>query len=332
MSPTKHNLRLLSLLLVAQVGLALVLNLEAHRYSSFQSDTPLLALDAGKVDSLLIEDGEGNKAQLRKQGSHWVLPQAENFPASPGRVDALLAQLAGLKTSWPVASTSDAAERFKVADDSFERRLTLRHGDTVLPSLYVGTSPTFRKVNARVDGKDDIYSVGLESFQMPAKVDAWEDKSLLTLNADDITRIELPGVTLQRTGDTLQVAQLGAGEQTATAESTALLQRIANLTYTASNGRAAEQIGDDKQQAVFEFSLALKSGDKRDYRFSQSPGAKDYLLKVSGQPWSFRVAAYTLDGIKSDARSKLVKAAGGETQKEALKPSAAQPKQPKGSS
>ena len=59
-----------SLLLVAQVGLALLINLEAHRYSSFQSDTPLLALDAGKVDSLLIEDGEGNKAQLRKQGIH----------------------------------------------------------------------------------------------------------------------------------------------------------------------------------------------------------------------------------------------------------------------
>jgi len=321
MTPNKRALKLLSVLLLAQVGLAVGLNLHADRYSSFPSDTPLLALDPGRVDGLLIEDGDGHQVQLLKQGGGWVLPQAGSFPASAGRVDALVGQLAALKTSWPVASTPSAAERFKVADDSFDRRLTLRHGDTALVRLYIGTSPTFRKVNARVDGKDDIYSVGLESFEMPAKVDAWEDKTLLTLNAEDITRIELPGVTLQRAGDKLQVDQLGGGEQTAAAESRALLQRIANLTYTASNGKA-DQAVDDRPAVVFEFSLALKSGDKRDYRFTQSPGAKDYMLKVSGQPWSFRVAAYTLDSIRSDTRSKLV-AAPGAMQKDASKPDAA---------
>ena len=308
MTPSKQSLKWLSLLLFAQVGLAVGLNLEADRYNSGSgSDTPLLALDTGRVDRLLIEDGEGHKTQLLRQGDHWVLPQAENFPVTPGRVDALLASLAALKAGWPVASTSGAADRFKVADDSFERRLTLRHGDKVLARLYVGTSPTYRKENVRVDGKDDVYSVVLERVNMPAEVDAWEDKTLLTLNPDDIQRVELPDVTLVRNGDTLQVEKLGAGEQTATDESKALLQRIANLTYTASAGKP-QQTGDDKASPVFELSLALKSGNKRDYRFTQPAGAKDYLLEVSGQPWRFRVSSYTLGSIKSDSRSKLVTA------------------------
>ncbi|MFZ0469498.1 MAG: DUF4340 domain-containing protein [Thiogranum sp.] len=308
MTPSKQSLKWLSLLLFAQVGLAVGLNLEADRYNSGSaSDTPLLALGTGRVDRLLIEDGDGHKTQLLRQGDHWVLPQAENFPATPGRVDALLASLAALKAGWPVASTSGAAERFKVAGDSFERRLTLRHGDKVLARLYVGTSPTYRKENVRVDGKDDVYSVVLERVNMPAEVDAWEDKSLLTLNPDDIKRVELPDVTLVRNGDALQIEKLGAGEQTATDESKALLQRIANLTYTASAGKP-QQTGDDKARPVFEVSLALKSGDKRDYRFTQPAGAKDYLLEVSGQPWRFRVSSYTLGSIKSDSRSKLVTA------------------------
>jgi len=308
MTPSKKSLKWLSLLLFVQVGLAVGLNLEADRYnSSSASDAPLLALDTGRVDRLLIEDSDGHKTQLLRQGDHWVLPQADNFPVTPGRVDALLASLTALKAGWPVASTSGAAERFKVADDSFERRLTLRHGDKVLARLYVGTSPTYRKENVRVDGKDDIYSVVLERANMPAEADAWEDKTLLTLNPDDIKRVELPDVTLVRNGDALQVEKLGAGEQTATDESKALLQRIANLTYTASAGKP-QQTGDDKAGPVFEFSLALKSGDKRDYRFTQPAGAKDYLLEVSGQPWRFRVSSYTLGSIKSDSRSKLVTA------------------------
>ena len=107
MTPSKQSLKWLSLLLFAQVGLAVGLNLEADRYNSGSgSDTPLLALDTGRVDRLLIEDGEGHKAQLLRQGDHWVLPQAENFPVTPGRVDALLASLAALKAGWPVAGTA----------------------------------------------------------------------------------------------------------------------------------------------------------------------------------------------------------------------------------
>jgi hypothetical protein len=294
-------------LLLVQAGLAVGINLRADHYSGFKSDTPLLALASQPVDGVLIEDGDGNQVQLVKQGARWVLPQADGFPADDGRVNGLLTQLEALKTSWPVASTSSAAERFKVGDDNFERRLTLRHGDAVLARLYVGSSPAYRKVNARVDGEDNIYTVALETFAVPAKVDDWEDKSLLTLKAADINRVELPGVSLQRVGDGLEVEQLGVGEQTAGAESAALLQRIANLAYTASAGKS-DQAGSAKSDAVFEFSLTLNADAKRDYRFTQVPGAKDYLLKSSDQPWVFRVAPYTLDNIRSATRSRLVRA------------------------
>jgi hypothetical protein len=322
MKISRNSLKLLGVLLVAQLGLAVGLNLQADRYNgSFKSDTPLLSLGSRPVDNLLIEDGDGNRVELTRKGGRWVLPQAQNFPVTKGRVDALLKRLAALKISWPVASTSGAAERFKVADDSFRERLTLRQGDAVLARLYVGTSPTYRKANVRVDGEDDIYSVELQPVDMPAEISAWEDKSLLTLNTDDITRVELPGVTLEQKGDSVQVDDLGDGEQTASAESKALINRIANLRYTASAGKVAENGGEQDKKA-FDFSLTLKSGEKREYRFTPSADGKDYLLKVSGQPWRFRVSKYTFNSIKSDGRSKLVTASpaasgDGTTSKEA---------------
>jgi hypothetical protein len=313
MTPGKRTLQVLSLLLVAQVGLAVAFNMEANRYGSFHSDTPVLAFDIGTVDGLVIEDDGGHTVQLLKRDGHWILPQADNFPAAAGRVDALLMRLAALKVTWPVASTSSAAKRLKVAEHDFERHLTLRHGDKILAGLYTGTSPGFRKVNARADGEDEIYSVGLESLEMPAEPAAWEDRQLLTLKAEDITRVELPGVVLQREGDELQVAPLGNGELTAATESRTLLQRIANLTYSASAGKSGSAAADNKA-ADFEFSLTRKSGERRDYHFTRSSGGSDYVLTVSDQPWSFRVPAATLDGIRSETRSKLVTAPGAAQQ------------------
>ena len=308
MNISANSLKLLGVLLVAQVGLAVGLNLQADRHSgSFKSDTPLLGLGARPVDNLVIEDGDGNRVELSRKGDRWVLPQAQNFPVTKGRVDALLTRLAALRIGWPVASTSGAAERFKVAGDSFRERLTLRHGDAVLARLYVGTSPMYRKANVRVDGEDDIYSVELQPVDMPAETSAWEDKSLLALNTNDITRVDLPGVTLEKKGDSLQVDDLGDGEQTAGTETKALINRIANLRYTASAGKVAQNGGDQKKKA-FDFSLTLNSGEQRQYRFTPSEDGKDYLLEISGQPWRFRVSKYTFNSIKSDGRSKLVTA------------------------
>jgi hypothetical protein len=148
---------------------------------------------------------------------------------------------------------------------------------------------------------------------MPAEPAAWEDRQLLTLKAEDITRVELPGVVLQREGDELQVAPLGNGELTAATESRTLLQRIANLTYSASAGKSGSAAADNKA-ADFEFSLTRKSGERRDYHFTRSSGGSDYVLTVSDQPWSFRVPAATLDGIRSETRSKLVTAPGAAQQ------------------
>jgi hypothetical protein len=305
-----NSLKLLSLLLVAQVGLAVGLNVESHRYNgSFTSNKPLLGLNRpAQVDKVTLEDGDGHKVLFQKRADRWVLADEAGFPVTRGRVESLVKRLAELRIGWPVASTSGAAQRFKVADDGFKERVTLSHGDKVLARLYVGTSPTYRKSNVRVDGEDDIYSAELQTVDMPARADVWEDKALLTLNADDITRIDLPGVTLDHNGEGVKVEKLGAGEKTAPVESKALLNRIASLRYTASAGRM-NRADADKLPAAFEFSVKLKSGATRDYRFTQAAGAKDYLLDVSGQPWRFRVSANTLNSIKADGRSKLVTAA-----------------------
>ena len=306
MNPSASRLTGLAILLVLQLGLALGLGLTQGHSGAFQSDTPLLAFNSAEVDQLLISDGDGKQVELRKQGDHWVLPKAENFPVSHDRVINLLGKLAALKTPWPVATTASAAARFKVADDQFNRRVTLRAGDRVLAQLYFGTSPGYRKVNARVDGQDKIYSVNFGVFEVPAKTSAWEDKTLLSLNSADIEQLALPEVTLVRKDDKFEVDPLNDGEQTAASETQTLVQRVAALTYTASAGKTAPAKAD-KEKPVFEFSVKLKSGETRQYRFLPTDKADAYLLNVSTQPWWFRVSRYTLDNLKGETRGKLVK-------------------------
>ncbi len=308
MNPSPRRLILLAVLLVVQLGLALGLDLAAEHQASLQSDKTLLAFDIDNVDRLLIRDADGKQVELRKQGDHWVLPGAGDFPVGKDRVPGLLRDLAALKAPWPLATTEAAATRFKVAGDHFNRSLTLKQGDRVITRLYLGTSPGYRKVNARVDGQNAIYSIVFGIYRVPAQADAWEDKTLLQVNPDDIAQLRLPDVTLKRHGDKLEVDALAADEHTIVSESRSLLQRVAAIDYQGAGKSAPPQA--DSAKPVFEFSLKLKSGEERRYRFLPAgKDSQDFWLKVSTQPWWFRVSRYTLDNIRNETRSKLVEKA-----------------------
>ena len=87
----KKWIPVLSLLLVAQLGLALAVSLGGEKYGAFQAEEPLLAFDKDAVDSIRIEDGK-QSVQLEKKDAHWLLPDKKGFPASNDQVEALLAK------------------------------------------------------------------------------------------------------------------------------------------------------------------------------------------------------------------------------------------------
>lgn len=302
----KKWITILSALLILQIVLAVSLNLAREDYRAFDPQEKLLSFDAGTVDGIQI-DGEGEEGLvLKKRDGLWQLPALSGFPADQGSVDRLLEKLAGLEKGWPVATTAGAARRFKVAEAAFERRLTLSQGGETRATLYVGTSPGFRKVHVRVPDQDDIHAVEFSAFEAGVKPGDWTDKAALAHKAADILRAELPGFTLQRQDGRLTVDGLREGEETVEDEAKRLLDGLSGLRIRAVLGTEAKPEYRQGEPAL-RYTLGLGSGEAQTYVFSKPEGGDHYVLKASHRDEFFSVDAWTVDRIEEVTRDTLVR-------------------------
>lgn len=302
----KKWIAILSVLLVAQLALALALNITGEDYDAYAPQGKLLAFDRQAADGLRIEDGQASVV-LRKHDGKWLLPESGDFPADQGAVERLLDELAGLQKGWPVATTAGAAKHFKLGTEGFERRLTVLAKDQILAELYVGTAPGFRKVHVRRAGEDAVYAVDFNAWEANAKADDWIDREILKLSEGDIERIELAGVVLQREGDALEVANLADGQETNAQEATTLLSRLAGLRIQSLLGSEPKPAyGQDAP--AFELKLTRTGGEVLSYRFSKPEEGDYYVLKRSDLEDYFAVPEITVKAIADAKRDRLVTA------------------------
>ncbi len=135
------------------------------------------------IDELHIGDEFDNEVLLQRSGDQWLLPTLESLPASSAKVSELLHKLTAPSGKWPVAASSAARQRFQVADYYYQKRLSLMSGGEKLGTIYLGTSPGFRKIHARNSEQDAIYSITLSPSEVPAVGEEWLDTRLLQVRA-----------------------------------------------------------------------------------------------------------------------------------------------------
>jgi len=310
----KRRIIVLSGVLAAQLVLAAALNLAGEEYRVFQAEEKLLSFNKQELVGLRIEDST-NSVVLKKQGGKWLLPVSGDFPASQRDVEQLLDKLATLEKGWPVARTRSAAQRFRVDEEQFERKLVLVADDDEQAILFVGSSPGFRKVYARPGDGNEIFAVDFNTWEADAEADDWIDKDILKLDENIVQRIEMPGLILQREDGKLQMADLGETEQTNGEESRALLGKLTGLRIQSLLGTEAKPAYRQAEPAL-EVKITRTDGEVLGYRFSKPEDAAYYVLKRSDLDHYFKVAENVVDPVKGTTREKLVQARTEESSSE----------------
>lgn len=296
----------LSSLLAAQLVLAMILGLTGEDYSTFQTEGKLLSFNKQEVSGLQIVDST-DSMKIEKREGKWLLPNSGHFPASQHKVEQLLDTLAALEKGWPVARTRGAAQRFAVDKEQFERKLVLVSDDESQTTLYVGSSPGFRKVYVRPGDKDEIFAVDFNIWEANAKIEDWIDTDILALDRSSVQRIEMPGIIMQRQDGTLQVMNLDENEQTNVDESSVLLGMLTGLRIQSLLGTEMKPEYRQDEPAL-EIRITTEGGEVFDYRFSKPLDASYYVLKRSDLDFYFEVAEYTINPVREATREKLVQA------------------------
>lgn len=326
-------IRYLTVLLAAQLGLAILLGVTGPDLEARTQDAPLIDLEGKTVEKLTIEGPEGEKTALAKGEKGWVLPDHWGFPADQDKVESLISRLKELKHGPPVAVTGGALKRFKVDDGAFERRITLVEGDDALHTVFLGTSPGMRRIHARSHEDDAVFSVPFSAYEAPAKAESWEDKAILKIPETEVETVRVHGLTLTREKAEAPAKEGKKGETAAPKKRSWLAAGLAedeafkpdgaeSLTREWSSVRIGRVLGPEANpdygldDPKLELTLVRKGGEEVFYRLAKHRKEDHYILKASTQDVHFRIPSYSGDALlKAAQKTALVDAPAPEKEK-----------------
>ncbi len=301
-----RSIKLLLLLLVLQAGLVAWVNLPGEDPGAFEADRTLLSLDVESVDTVTIEQMSAAPLRLARKDAGWTLPEMGDFPVSSAKIEQFTEKLLGARRSWPVGKTMVAARQFKVTPDQFERRVRLLRGTDVLGDVFLGSSPGFRKVHARLDGDQHTYAIDFNAFDAPVDADPWYDTEILKTAVEDIARIDLGVYALKADDGGFQVQGLRENEETDTEPVRQFVERVTGVDFKDvlfNDGKALFEAG----KPVLEYTIEMKEGSTIKHTVVSAEDGDDYILKSSAWPHYFKVDREGFDELRNTSRVQLVK-------------------------
>ena len=288
---------ILGALILAQIAL-LYYQLRTNSPLAQQSiQQSLLPIQNKAVEALSIEDADGTQVHLRKIDQQW---QTNNgFSAQQDKVTQLIEKILSLKTNLASAQTDAAAQRFQVAEDTFQRKLTIKTASSEAIKLFVGSGAGARRSHVRLGSEKAIYSLPIAEYELSASESDWQDLNCLRLATDSIKLVELDGLSLLKvaSNDAQSTEESDNGSETdkeatsapewigkdSSGEIAIHSDAVANAVRQLSQLRIeqAEHIAKEPLNERLYLSLQYEQG-RRDYRLLQSPDdTSQYWLKAS---------------------------------------------------
>ncbi|MEH6608129.1 MAG: DUF4340 domain-containing protein [Halioglobus sp.] len=284
---SRPTLTLLIILLV-QGAVTATLYWPDSMFTQLRKQAPLASFNPDFMDEIHVSDANNNEAIVVKVDGRWLVPELEGLPADTQMINKMLAALTAEPHGRPVADTIPARQRFQVAGYHYQRRLSVISNGEVTATIYLGTSPGFRKIHARNDSSDSIYSIPFNIFEAPAYESGWLQRSLLQSN--NIQDIRAPNYTLQLTDQGWRAAN-GIGPDYRELE--ALLLALGSLQ---ADGVAEEDDQRSLSQATPELVLEIEA-DGATQQLEFFTDGQQHFVYSSKYPLFFTISDYDFDRI-----------------------------------
>jgi len=299
---------LFSVLLAVQIGLVAWVHRTDDELATFSASRPFLEVDAADVDQVVIEGGAEGPLVMKREQGQWVLPGKGGFPVSSKKLDSFFEKLLTAKASWPVGRTRVAAKQLEVAENAFERKIRLFRDGEVLEELYIGSSPGFRKVHARLGDAPDTHVIDFNAFDAPTNPADWYERDLLQLSSAELARVDLGAFALKRREQGFELEGLTEDEQPESDKVDEVVKVVTNVSFLDELGANGPEIFENSE-LILEYTVTQKDGKTVKYTVVGPSEADHYVLKASTYPYYFKVAKKKFDDLRALDRGQLVLAA-----------------------
>ena len=298
---TNNKIKIFSVLLLFQCLLFFMTRGEKAG-KVFDKTKKLISVDFSSVDRFSLSTSEKENLSFVKESSGWSVPGHFNFPADEKKIQAFFSELKELKQSWPAGKTLISAKQFSVTADNHDKRIDFYKGEEVLGTLYIGSSPRFKKVHMRVEGESNTYVANFSSFEYQLKAESWLNRDLYKVSKESLKELNIGTLSIlagENKGE-FTLASLKVNEESVSLKLNQVLNNVVNPNFKSILANGSYKTG----KKVLSYSLSLNDGSKKTFNFfeAQKPessvekGAKSVgetdqqlVLKVSGLPYAFEV-------------------------------------------
>lgn len=287
----------LLILLAAQLLLLVWVFWPHAEQGSADARMALLNIQTASISKVVISDTE-TSIVLSKGSQGWHIPEYHNLPVDPAKLDRLIDVLPALPRGFVTAQTSGAKQRFEVAEDSFQRRVQYADDSATQAEIYLGTSPGFRKVHARVGGEDRVYGVEFNTFDLPASPSDWLDQTLLQI--EDVQAIQGLDYQVSWQDDSWQNKSAQHATQ---ADIDGLVNGLHSLRISGATDLATAKIL--RETVVPPTLVVTAAGASYEYRLYEIEEA--YYINRSDIPIYFTVSAFDYDRLNDVSAETLFK-------------------------
>lgn len=307
---SRGNQVLLGLLVVQVVVAAIVFWPRSAAVAGEEPFFPELEVD--QVARVTIVDDAGQEIVLANQTGDWVLPEAGDYACRPDKVSEFLDQLAALKTDRLVTQTASSHGRLQVAADAYARLVELEMTDGARHRLYLGSSPNYSVIHARLAEQDEVYLVsGLAASDASALASAWIDTSYLSLVQDDVVAVLLDNangtLSLKKQGEAWSLEGLASDETLNEAAVSSLVSRVTSVRMLAPLGtELLDEYGIATPSAVIVIHTTGDQGKTITLHVGARIGDDSYVCKSSESLYYVRVAEYTAGDWVEKTREDLL--------------------------
>jgi len=231
------NVRGLNVAVVVLAALAGVLYWSEHRKApeenaavSATAAPMILKIDPANTTQLVIKQKGSDPVTLEKAGGTWQISGPKSYPADQNAVAGMLSALSALSADRVVADKGANLSQYGLAAPAVELDITGK-GHPRQQLLLGDDTPAGGNVYAALAADPKVFTVSnYNKSSLNKSLNDLRDKSLITLNADKVSRVELleksQDIEFDRTKDGWQILKPKA----APAESSAVNDLVRTLT------------------------------------------------------------------------------------------------------
>lgn len=299
--------------LVVQLGLIALT--WGTRGSAPSSDAqPLLPdVELSAVQSLRVEAKSGNAKDkapvitaVARKGDGWVLPDADDYPASTKKVETILNSLLAGRIRAPIASQASNHNALEVGDRTYSRKVDLAW-DGGEAKLVVG-SARGTSAHVRRVGEDKVYLArGFSASSLEEEAASYIDTTWLDVEAPEQIIVKNPRgtLTLNKVEGRWQLEEMPKGEVPDPERFTAFVGQARKLVIHSPVGKEVkEEYGLNTELSAH---VTLKKGEKT---WKYSLGAlKDgnRYVKREDNDWVVRIPTFAVSNLMDQVPQNFVK-------------------------